>query len=132
LSVEWPSSARDVTARTSITVSGRPQWRSAAVNITPAANVDLGVLQLSRVREITSGTTYTCGGEQVEFDLVGDRQILRARGSDYSLTQAPSASGARYVAIGAPETSFWSKGESAMVVITGETLPECVKTSVER
>ncbi len=47
----------------------------------------------------------------------GEDRVVRAR--------VPAASGARYEAEGDPSTSFWSKGEGAMVTLRGEALPDC-------
>lgn len=42
-----------------------------------------------------------------------------------SLAPAVSASGARFVATDGRDTSFWSKGERALLTVGGEEFPEC-------
>jgi heat shock protein HslJ len=49
----------------------------------------------------------------------------------YDLRRAVSASGARYVALADPTTSFWSKGDRGMLEVAGKTYPECVPVEVE-
>lgn len=57
-----------------------------------------------------------------------DQLLLSARGEQFVLTQAISASGARYVAEGEPETSLWFKGEHARLVLQGVEYPHCAPT----
>lgn len=54
-----------------------------------------------------------------------DQLLLSAKGEPFVLTQAISASGARYVAEGEPETSLWFKGEQARLVLQGVDYPQC-------
>lgn len=51
--------------------------------------------------------------------------LLNVRGEEFILSQAISASGARYVAEGEPETSLWFKGEQAWLVLRGDEYPLC-------
>jgi heat shock protein HslJ len=46
-------------------------------------------------------------------------------GEVFDLKSEVSASGARYRAVDGTETSFWSKGERALVTVRGQALPEC-------
>jgi heat shock protein HslJ/membrane-bound inhibitor of C-type lysozyme len=56
-------------------------------------------------------------GRDVPQLAVGARRI--------DLKQVVSASGARYEGIDDPRSSVWNKGRRAIVVLDGETLPEC-------
>lgn len=58
-----------------------------------------------------------------------DQLLLDAKGEQFVLTQAISASGARYVAEGEPETSLWFKGEQARLVLQGVEYPQCAPSA---
>ena len=58
-----------------------------------------------------------------------DQLLLSANGEQFVLTQAISASGARYVAEGEPETSLWFKGEQARLVLQGVEYPQCASSA---
>ena len=58
-----------------------------------------------------------------------DQLLLSAKGEQFVLTQAVSASGARYIAEGEPETSLWFKGEQARLVLQGVEYPHCAPST---
>lgn len=72
------------------------------------------------------GHNFKCGKTLVTFlPHSGDVASFRVGSTTYLLKQAISASGARYLAEGDPETEFWTKGDKAWVTIAGKKLPEC-------
>lgn len=68
---------------------------------------------------------YLCGNSGVTVGFVGDQMEMRVASERYALRPVPAASGAKFEAYGDPATTFWSRGERAMVTLRGEALPEC-------
>lgn len=66
-----------------------------------------------------------CGQLPLAVAIDGERLLLDIKGEQHELQQAISASGARYVAAGEPETSLWFKGEQARLVLQGMEYPQC-------
>lgn len=66
-----------------------------------------------------------CGQLPLNVSVTGERLMLGVKGEQLELQQAISASGARYVAPGEPETSLWFKGEQARLVLQGMEYPQC-------
>ena len=66
-----------------------------------------------------------CGQLPISVQGQGESLQLQAGGEQLQLTQAVSASGARYLAEGEPETSLWFKGEQATLVLRGKQYPRC-------
>mgnify|MGYP001165993509 FL=1 len=76
-------------------------------------------------REEAFAVKLRCGDRVLAVGYAGDRMELRADGERYALRPVPAASGAKFEAEGDPATTFWSRGERAMVTLRGEALPEC-------
>ncbi|WP_285276571.1 META domain-containing protein [Halopseudomonas bauzanensis] len=81
------------------------------------------------VPRIGAGEPFTaelnCG--RLPISAKGDDDLLLTVGAEqFVLNRAISASGARYVAEGEPETSLWFKGEQAWLVLAGDEYPLCV------
>lgn len=78
----------------------------------------------------SAGTPVTaalhCGRLPIMATLQGEQLQLAVAGEQLVLKQAISASGARYVAEGEPETSLWFKGEQGRLVLRGESYPLCL------
>lgn len=70
----------------------------------------------------------TCGDQVVEVGVLNDVSVLRANGKDYPLEPVETASGGKYRWAGSPETSLWSKGDNGLLVLEGQTYPECTRT----
>lgn len=70
-----------------------------------------------------------CGDRVLQFGVGRrdgrDAPQLAVGARRIDLNPVVSASGARYEAIDDPRTSVWNKGTRALVVLDGETLPEC-------
>lgn len=73
----------------------------------------------------TFATAYRCGDQAATIAFAGDTMRLRAADAVFDLKQTPSASGARYEAVGDPTTVFWNKGDHALVTVRGTEWPEC-------
>jgi heat shock protein HslJ len=61
----------------------------------------------------------------VTVGFVDQRAILEVGGERHALSRVRTASGARFEAPDDPGTWFWSKGETALVSLAGDLLPEC-------
>ena len=111
-----------------IRTEGRTRWLIEDVAV-PAGKtaLDLGGLILSPYQALAFPTDYDCGGTRVSIGMLGDRLTLRADRQDLPLTQVESASGARFVVEGDDSTGIWSKGDNALVTLSGSDLPECFK-----
>jgi len=111
-----------------IRVKDAPWWVAQDIPF-PAGDsaVDLGMIRLERFTPLAFGTRFECGGTDVQFGVMEDQATLRVNGQDFEMIPAISASGARYVSKSDDTTEVWSKGETAMITVAGEALPDCVK-----
>lgn len=75
--------------------------------------------------------TYRCGDRDVQVGVFDDGVVMEIGGERIALTLVPAASGARYEADGDTETVFWSKGDKALVSLSGDQLEECVRVPSE-
>lgn len=66
-----------------------------------------------------------CGLLPISVTGQGDRMQVSVRGEQIPMSQAISASGARYVADTDADTSLWFKGENATLVLNDMPYPEC-------
>lgn len=111
-----------------IGLNGKPRWLSKTVAIDAASgSVDLGTLVLKPVTPLDFATRFDCGTTSFEFGSLDDENILKINERQYRLKPVESASGARYVAIRNPDTELWNKGDTAIVILEGQKLPECRK-----
>ena len=67
----------------------------------------------------------SCGSLPVRATFKGEQMTLEAGAESYALEQVRSGPGAKYEVPGDRSTSYWSKGDRAMLVIKGQTYPEC-------
>jgi membrane-bound inhibitor of C-type lysozyme len=101
----------------------------------PAAALAVGVLLLQAGCALDAGeksaaltpSRMRCGDQLVTLGRVGDSLNLTAGGADYVMHPVPAASGAKYEAAGDPTTTFWSKGDRALLVVKGKSHPECFR-----
>jgi membrane-bound inhibitor of C-type lysozyme len=72
---------------------------------------------------------FQCGQAEVEARFMSRRMALFIDGRAYSLHQAESASGARYVGSDGPrKIEFWNKGEEATLTFGENSHPTCRQT----
>ncbi len=76
-------------------------------------------------RAMGSATTLRCGKQEITVRANGERAELSVGSKRYLLQAQRSASGARYASSAYPGTSYWSKGDSGMLMIDGQAYPEC-------
>ena len=112
-------------------VNGLIDWVTEPLTIDPtSAQVDLGTILMLREEPIALNYDFLCGDQPIRAGFDADRMRLEVGDEGFDLRAAVSASGARYVAVGDPNTSFWSKGERGTLELRGQTYPEC--TPLER
>lgn len=109
-----------------IRVKDAPWWVAQDIHF-PAGDtaVDLGMIRLERFTPLAFATRFECGDTDVQFGVMDDQATLRINGQDFEMIPAISASGARYVSKTDDTTEFWSKGDTAMITVAGEALPDC-------
>jgi heat shock protein HslJ/membrane-bound inhibitor of C-type lysozyme len=121
-----------LTLRAAIFEGGRPGWISAPVAVAAGETaVDLGELRLERHVAMGFSTRMRCGDQRLEVGFLGQGARLRAGAVVHDLAPVEAASGAKYSDGGTPETSFWSRGNRALVTLAGQTLPECLPEPVD-
>lgn len=106
---------------------GRPAWLSDPLAVAAGTEPrDVGEMRLHQFKPIGFGSRMLCGETEIEIGFIDDHARLRVDGETIDLHPAVAASGARFEAKGDPGTFFWSKGNTALVGLQGELLPECV------
>ncbi|MBH1986553.1 MAG: META domain-containing protein [Burkholderiales bacterium] len=71
-------------------------------------------------------TAMRCGERAISVRQISDELELSVGSRRYLLQPQRSASGARYASASHPGVSFWSKGDSGMLMLDGQAFPECV------
>ena len=71
-------------------------------------------------------TAMRCGERAISVRQVSDELELTVGSRRYLLQPQRSASGARYASASHPGVSFWSQGDSGMLMLDGQAFPECV------
>ena len=71
-------------------------------------------------------TTLRCGAQEITIGHT-EAEGLRLTGGDetFDLRPVVAASGAKYAAVNDPSTTFWSKGDRALLEVRGQAYPEC-------
>lgn len=69
--------------------------------------------------------TLYCGRQPLTVELLGDWMAVTLNDDTRMLQLTRSASGARFEAVGDPDTVLWNKGELASVTWSGQELPTC-------
>jgi len=117
-----------VTLRAALTVEGAPRWLSAPVAVEAGTeDVDLGSVPLRAFQPMGFASTLRCGDVTVELGFLGEDPRLRIGATYLDLARERTASGAKYVADGDPETWIWTKGHMATLSLNGTELPDCVE-----
>lgn len=109
------------TLRAGIIADNSLRWLGDPV---PLAD-DLGPIRVSPYQPAAFTTAWRCGDLQVQTGFADTRLVLDTGTARVLLDPVPAASGAKYVAINDPETLFWSRGDSAMMLLDGVEFPQC-------
>jgi heat shock protein HslJ/membrane-bound inhibitor of C-type lysozyme len=72
-------------------------------------------------------STLQCGDQRVALGMLGDTPQLTVGEARFALRPVEAASGAKYEALGDPSTTFWSRGDRAMLAVKGQGYPECLR-----
>jgi heat shock protein HslJ/uncharacterized lipoprotein YbaY len=112
--------------RGAILSAGLAAWVTDEVPLDPSVeSLDLGTIMMSPYEPIPFASALVCGDQPIRVGFLEDRMRLQLGDRTFDLRQAVSASGARYVALADPTTSFWIKGDRGMLEIAGTPYPEC-------
>lgn len=113
--------------RGAILSAGLAAWLTDEVPLAPSVeSLDLGVIMMHSYEPIAFASELVCGDQAIRVGVLDDRMRLQVGDRAFDLRQAVSASGARYVALADPTTSFWSKGDRGMLEVAGSAYPECI------
>lgn len=124
--LEVPADAEGL-VRAAIWSGGRPAWLSDPVEVEASDQpLELGTLMLKPFTPMGFASRMRCGETELEIGFIDDHARMRVDGQTIDLYPVPAASGAKFAAQDDAHTYFWSKGNSAMVSLAGDVLPECV------
>lgn len=113
--------------RGAVLTAGLAAWLTDEVPLVPSIeSLDLGVVMMHPNEPIAFASELVCGDQAIRVGFLEDRMRLQVGDRAFDLRQAVSASGARYVALADPTTSFWSKGDRGMLEVAGTAYPECI------
>ncbi|EGV19920.1 META domain-containing protein [Thiocapsa marina] len=113
--------------RGAVLSGGLANWVTDEVPLDPAVeSLDLGTIMMRPYEPIPFANELVCGDQPIRVGFLEDRMRMQVGDRTFDLRQAISGSGARYVALADPTTSFWSKGERGMLEIAGTAYPECI------
>lgn len=95
---------------------------------------DVAVFRIEgdRLSDVPSRDLLLCGSSEVVVEYGHHTLLLTIDRDTIVLQPVRSASGAKYVADTDPKTTFWSKGDRAVLVLKGQSLPECTRVSTWR
>mgnify|MGYP001265833116 CR=1 FL=1 len=112
--------------------AGRPTWITDPIAIDPAAEVvDLGMLVMTRFTAEAFRTTLQCGVRKITIGHTEEGLRLTVGDEAFDLRPVAAASGAKYAELNDPSTTFWSKGDRALLEIRGQAYPECMNVDSE-
>jgi heat shock protein HslJ len=80
-------------------------------------------------RQPPASANFRCGDTLVRATFPQGEAHLEVDGRTFRLEQAPSASGARYVAAQPVAIEFWSRGSEATLTLDGRQYPTCTRVS---
>lgn len=112
----------DVILRAGVMLDQNLVWLGDPVMAASDAAVEL---LLRRYQPMGFSTTFRCGDLLVQTGFAGDALIMDTGAARMTLQPVPAASGAKYAVQDTPDTSFWNRGDAALVTLEGTTLPEC-------
>jgi heat shock protein HslJ/uncharacterized lipoprotein YbaY len=124
--------SRQYNVRGGILLAGKPIWATEPVLIDPAyGSIDLGMLTMMPFRAQAFTTSLRCGNQNVTIGYTADTMHLTVGKETIEMRPVEAASGAKFAATGDSTTTFWSKGDRAMLVLRGQSFPECTRVEKE-
>jgi uncharacterized membrane protein/uncharacterized lipoprotein YbaY len=119
---------RQYSVRGAVLLHGKPVWSTEPVLIEPAARVmELGSLPMVPVKAEGFAGTLRCGNQSVSIGYEGGVMHLMLSKVTLEMRPVEAASGVKFAAVADSTTTLWSKGDHAMLVIRGQTYPECTR-----
>lgn len=120
------------TIRAAVVSEGRPIWVSDVITLSPGDSpVNLGEIMLNTYQPMGFASTLRCGDERLRVGFFENRAVLETDTDRIILSQVRATSGAKFEDPDNPDIFYWSRGDTALVSLTGETLPECVAVPPE-
>ena len=120
------------TIRAAMVQDGQPVWVSDVIAVQAGNSpVDLGEIVLNSYQPMGFATTLRCGDVRLRVGFFEDRAVLETDVDRFILPQVPAASGAKFEDATDQGTFYWSRGDTALVSLGGEVLPECVAVPPE-
>jgi heat shock protein HslJ/uncharacterized lipoprotein YbaY len=124
--------SRQYNVRGGILLAGKPIWATEPVLIDPAyGSIDLGMLTMMPFRAQAFTTSLRCGNQNVTIGYTADTMHLTVGKETIEMRPVEAASGAKFASTGDSTTTFWSKGDRAMLVLRGQSFPECARVETE-
>lgn len=124
--------ALEVPADTLLTVRAGLRWPDGRLWLTlpqglaPGRDdLDLGEIRARRTEPMGFASLLRCGDVLLEFGVVADGARLRSDEGFWRLGPVPAASGTRFEAGEDATTWVWTRGDTALVSVAGQELPEC-------
>jgi len=120
------------TLRAAVVMDGQPLWVSEAMSVTAGDTpVALGEIVLNSFQPMGFASTLRCGEVRLRVGFFEDRAVLETDSARLILSQVPAASGAKFADPADAGTFYWSRGDTALVSLNGDQLPECVAVPPE-
>lgn len=120
------------TIRAAIVMDGQPLWVSDAMTVAAGDSpVALGEIVLNLYQPMGFASTLRCGEVRLRVGFFEDRAVLETDTQRLILSQVPAASGAKFEDPANAGTFYWSRGDTALVSLDAEQLPECVAVPPE-
>lgn len=114
-----------------IRIDGANRFVSAPVTIAAGNNdVDIGDIMLTAFTPAAFSSTFMCGDIRLDVGFEGEEAVVQTDERIYHLAPAISADGAKYQSDDGRNV-FWSKGDTALVTLDGQDLPDCVMVPAE-
>jgi len=114
-----------------IRIDGANRFVSEPVMIAAGNNVvDIGGLLLTAFTPAAFGSAFMCGDIRLQVGFQGEEAVVETDERIYRLAPAISADGAKYQSDDGRNV-FRSKGDTALVTLDGEDLPDCVMMPTE-
>jgi len=94
--------------------------------------IDAGALNMTQVKAQAFAPAWRCGSQRVTTSFAGDTMDLTIGNVSFAMRQMIAASGARYEAIGDPQTTAWIKGDKMTLAVRGQAYPECARENAPK
>jgi membrane-bound inhibitor of C-type lysozyme len=104
-------------------------WGLSRASQPAVVNQAVGAVQgaMGDVGAAAGDLEFSCGDQRITLDHIGDRTVLTTDRGTFDLRRVEAASGARYEAFIDASTTFWGKGDRALLAVRGRTYPECTR-----